>query len=255
MLIDTHTHIYAEEFDDDFDDMMLRAREAGVRRMIMPAIDRASYGRMMNRLARYPEELRAAIGLHPTSVGANYREELTFIREHLTDAPFVAIGEIGLDYYWDTTYRTEQIDAFTEQIDLAGELGLPVILHTRDAFDDVFSCLERTCRAGQTGVFHSFTGSPEEMERALTFEGFMIGLGGVVTFRNSHLRDYVGQIPLDRVLLETDAPYLSPVPYRGRRNEPAYIRHTAEHLAPLWGLTPGAFAEATSANARRLFHL
>lgn len=254
-LIDSHAHVYAEEFDSDFDEMLARAAGAGVRTMVMPSVDRDSFAPMMHRLRAHPDRLVAAIGLHPTSVRQDYLEQLAFVQEHVANAPFVAIGEIGLDYYWDTTYRAEQMDALEIQLRMAAARTLPVILHTRDAFEDMFACLDRTLSPGQTGVFHSFTGTPEEMMRALDFDGFMLGLGGVVTFRNSSLREYVGRIPLDRVLLETDAPYLSPVPHRGRRNEPAYLKYTLEHLAPLWGLSTEELAHITSANARRLFGL
>ncbi len=254
-IVDSHTHIYAEEFDEDFDLMLQRAQEAGVYRMILPSVDSHSYGRMIRRLEAHPDSLRAAIGLHPTSVGPDYQQELAFVQEHLSTHRWVAIGEIGLDYYWDTTYREAQLEAFARQIGWAGELGLPIIIHTRNAFADTFASLGAHRLPGQRGVFHSFTGDETELEEALSFDGFMIGLNGVVTFRNSKLRDYVGRIPLDRLLVETDAPYLSPMPHRGRRNEPALLIHTIGHLAPLWGLTPGELAEATSANAERLFDL
>lgn len=254
-IIDSHTHIYAEEFDTDSEAMMQRAREAGVYRMVLPSVDSNSYARLMRCLELHPDCLRAAIGLHPTSVGEDYQEELTFVREHLLAHRWVAIGEIGLDYYWDTTYREAQQEVFVRQIEWAGEQGLPIIIHTRSAFADTFTCLREHLAPRQGGVFHSFTGDEEDLEEALSFEHLMIGLNGVVTFRNSRLREYVGRIPLDRLLVETDAPYLSPVPCRGKRNEPAHLIHTIEHLAPLWGVTPQEFAQATARNAERLFDL
>ncbi len=255
-IIDTHTHIYAEEFDADWEAMLQRALEAGVSTMIMPSVDSTSYPRLRRAYEACPDHLRVALGLHPTSVDASYEHELAFVEAHLGDLPLVAIGEIGLDYYWDTTYRAEQIEAFGRQIALASRLGLPIIVHTRDAFADTFATIRQAVPQGQVrGVFHSFTGSEAELDEALAFEGFMIGLGGVVTFKNSLLRSYVGRIPLDRLLLETDAPYLSPVPKRGKRNEPAHLTHILEHLAPLWGLTPPELASATTLNAQRLFAL
>lgn len=253
-IIDSHTHIYAEEFDDDLDEMIIRARSAGVAHMVLPAIDRSSYERMMLTQARYPSYLSVAIGLHPTSVGPTFREELSFVEDRLADGGYVAIGEIGLDYYWDVTYRWEQIEAFEHQLRLADREALPVIVHTREAFADVFASLRRTAPQ-MRGVFHSFTGTEAELDEALSFSGFMIGVNGVVTFKNSRLRDYLGRLPLERLLIETDAPYLSPVPHRGKRNEPAYLRYTLEHLAPIWGLSPDELAEVTTANAQRLFAL
>lgn len=254
-IIDSHTHIYAEEFDVDSSAMIERAREAGVYRMVLPGVDSKSYARMVRCLESYPDSLRAAIGLHPTSVGDDYQEELAFVRERLSEHHWVAIGEIGLDYYWDTTYREAQREVFAQQIEWAGEQSLPIIIHSRSAFADTFACLREYLAPRQSGVFHSFTGDEDELEEALSFEHLMIGLNGVVTFRNSRLREYIGRIPLDRLLVETDAPYLSPVPCRGKRNEPAYLVHTIEHLAPLWGLTPRELAKATAENAERLFDL
>lgn len=254
MIIDTHTHIYSEEFDLDCDEMLQRARLAGISRMIMPATDRACFSEMM-RLARLsPERLFATIGLHPTYVKEDWQDELAFVRSQLeSDYPFVAIGEIGLDYYWDTTYQAEQIEAFETQLRWAEEYGsLPVIVHTRSSFADTFASISKVSRQTR-GVFHSFTGSEEELEQALGFEGMMIGVNGVVTFKNSELKHYLTRIPLDRLLLETDAPYLAPVPKRGKRNEPAFIAHTLEFVAGLYQVSASELASITSANAERLF--
>lgn len=254
-LIDSHTHIYAEEFDQDIDAVLERALTSGVVAMILPNVDRESYPRMMSLVERAPDRLYPSAGLHPTSVQANYVDEIAFVAEALSQHSFVALGEIGLDYYWDTTYKPQQIQAFEQQIALAGQYNLPIIIHTRDAFADTFEVLRRVGDRTTRGVFHSFTGSEAELEEALTFEGFMIGLNGVVTFKNSQLRHYVARIPLERLLLETDAPYLSPVPKRGRRNEPAHLVYTLEFVAELYGITPAALAEVTTNNAKRLFAL
>lgn len=235
--------------------MMERALMAGVRRMILPSVSRASYERMERCEALYPDRLFISIGLHPTDVGADYQEELSFVRQKLSERSFVALGEIGLDYYWDTTFREEQKYAFHEQMKLASQYDLPIIIHTRSAWADTFTALREESPLGLRGVFHCFTGEEAELEECLSFERFMIALGGVVTFKNSKLRDYVGRIPLDRLLIETDAPYLAPVPHRGKRNEPAFLPNVVEHLAPLWGLTPQELAEATTANAEALFGL
>lgn len=254
--IDSHAHIYAEEFELDLSEMMERALASGLRHIVMPSIDRHSYASMMSVHERYPELTSVCIGLHPTHVQDDYHAELAFVRTQLeSGVRFVAIGEIGLDYYHDTTYRTEQIEAFRAQMALAQTHKLPIIIHTRSAFTDTFDCLRSSEGKGLKGVFHSFTGEEADLEEALSFESFMIGINGVATFKNSHLREYIGRIPLERLLIETDAPYLSPAPLRGKRNEPAHLVHLLEHIAPLWGLTPTELAEATTRNAEHLFTL
>lgn len=254
-LVDTHTHIYSEDFDVDIDAVLQRAADSAVSKMVLPNVDRDSFPRMMSLATAHPGVLYACTGLHPTSVGEDYREQLAFVEQTLQQGAerFVAIGEIGLDYYWDTTFAQEQAEAFRTQLEWSLHYDLPVILHTRDAFADTFMMLREVNSSGLRGVFHSFTGTPEELDEALSFPSFMIGLNGVVTFKNSTLRDYVGRIPLDRLLIETDAPYLSPVPKRGKRNEPAFMVHTFEFLASLYGLAPNELAQITTANAQRLF--
>lgn len=254
-IIDSHTHIYSSDFDEDRHEAVERALALGVQAMVLPAIDRASFGAMHQIKADYPEQIHLCLGLHPTHVGQDYRAELDFVHQHIRLHPYVAVGEIGLDYYWETTYKAEQQLAFEEQIRLALELNLPIIIHTREAFPDTFAILDRYRGLGLRGVFHSFTGSEAELEQALSFEGFMIGLNGVVTFKNSPLRGYVGRIPMDRLLVETDAPYLSPVPKRGKRNEPAHIVHTLEHLTEVYRMNLEELASVTTANAERLFSL
>ncbi|MDO4691579.1 MAG: TatD family hydrolase [Porphyromonadaceae bacterium] len=254
-LIDSHTHIYAEEFDEDIDEVIARAMASGVERMVLPNVDCESYPRMMALAERYPEVLYPSAGLHPTSVGEDYREQLDFVAEALKHGRFVAVGEIGLDYYWDTTYKEQQAEAFAKQIALSHEYDLPIIIHTREAFADTFDLLRRAGKHTTRGVFHSFTGTEAELEEALGFGGFMIGLNGVVTFKNSQLKTYIQRIPLERLLIETDAPYLSPVPKRGRRNEPAHLVHTLEFLAGTYGCSADELGEVTSQNAERLFRL
>lgn len=253
--VDTHTHIYSEDFDGDIDAVLQRAADSSVSKMVLPNVDRDSYPRMMQLASEYPEVLYPCTGLHPTSVGTDYREQLGFVEQTLRKGAerFVAIGEIGLDYYWDTTFAQEQAEAFRTQLEWSLSYNLPVVLHTRDAFVDTFAMLRQVNPLGLRGVFHSFTGSVEELDEALSFPAFMIGLNGVVTFKNSTLKDYIGRIPLDRLLIETDAPYLSPVPKRGRRNEPSFMVHTSEFLASLYGLASEELAAITTANAHRLF--
>lgn len=252
-LIDTHAHLYSEEFEADIEAVLSSAEAAGVIHTVMPAISSGEYPALVALMQRFPERVSGALGLHPAYVKENYRAELDFLEAHATAHPWVAIGEVGLDYYWSTEFKAEQHIALREQLRLALRLDLPVIIHVRNAFEDLVPILEEEEFAHLRGVIHSFTGTEQDLERILPLERFMIAINGVATFKNAHLRDYIGRIPIERVLVETDAPYLAPVPNRGKRNEPAFVRHTAEHIAPLWGLTPEAFGEITTANAQRLF--
>ncbi len=252
-IIDSHTHIYAQDFEGDIEDLMQRASDAKVEQMILPNIDLASYPRMLELVKRYPERLFPTLGLHPTDVKEDYQTVLSTMEAELGKEPFVAIGEIGLDYYWDTSFKAEQIEAFHKQISWAKAQDLPIIIHTRDAFEDTFKVLREENAPNLRGVFHSFTGTEAELNEVLTFENFYVGLNGVVTFKNSNLKDYIKDIPLERLLIETDAPYLSPVPKRGKRNEPAHLQYTLHFLAELWGISAEALAEQTTANAKKLF--
>lgn len=254
-LIDSHTHIYAEDFEQDIEEVLERGRQAGVQTLILPNVDVESYPRMMALAARYPEYLHPCLGLHPTSVSTDYREQLQELEAALRQHSFVAIGEIGLDYYWDTSFKQEQIDAFERQLALAEQYKLPVIIHTRSAWDDTIATLKRVRGNKVRGVFHCFSGSQAELEEALSFEHMMIGIGGVVTFKNSTLREFITRLPIDRLLLETDSPYLSPVPKRGRRNEPAHLVYVLHCLAESYGISPETLARETTNNAKRLFDL
>ncbi len=254
-LIDSHTHIYGEEFDEDRDAMLQRAEEAGVGQMVLPNVDIESYPRLLELCTAHPDRLFPTIGLHPTYVKEDYATQLRAMEQELSRRQHVAIGEIGLDYYWDTTYQQEQIDAFKRQLHWAAQHDLPVILHIREAFADAFSVLRKVNLPQLRGVFHSFTGTEEELREALSFEHFYIGINGVVTFKNSTLKEYVSSIPLDRLVLETDAPYLAPVPKRGKRNEPSFLPHTASFVASCYQLTDDTLIARTSENARQLFAL
>ncbi len=254
-IIDSHTHIYAQDFDGDIEDLMQRASDAKVKQMILPNIDLESYPRMLALVKRYPERLFPTIGLHPTDVKEDYQSVLSKMQAELGKEPFVAIGEIGLDYYWDTSFKAQQIEAFREQISWAKAEDLPIIIHTRDAFEDTFKVLREENAPNLRGVFHSFTGTEAELKEVLTFEHFYVGLNGVVTFKNSNLKDYIEAIPLERLLIETDAPYLSPVPKRGKRNEPAHLQYTLHFLAELWDISAETLAEQTTSNAQKLFNL
>lgn len=254
-LIDTHAHIYSEEFDEDREAMMRRSLEAGVEHIVMPSISKDSYQALVDTLHSYPQQCSAALGLHPAYVKESYREELDFVVAHAHSERWVAIGEIGLDYYWSVEHKEAQHIALREQLRLAQALDLPVIFHVRSAFEDLICILREEEFADIRGIIHSFTGTEEELDEVLTFPNLMVAINGVATFKNANLRDYIARIPLDRILVETDAPYLAPVPKRGKRNEPAFVVHTAGHIAQLWGLSAEEFAEITTTNAKRLFKL
>ena len=254
MLIDTHSHLFLEEFSDDLPQVMERARQAGVSRIYMPNIDSTTIESMLSVCADYPDFCYPMIGLHPTSVNESYRQELSIVRERL-EAPnnFVAIGEIGLDVYWDKTFLNEQLYVFEKQIEWALEYKLPIVIHSREAFDYIYKVMEPYKKTPLTGIFHSFTGTSEEAAKLLEFEGFMLGINGVVTFKKSTLPETLTTVPLERIVLETDSPYLAPVPNRGKRNESANVKDTLMKVAEIYQITPEHVAEVTSVNALKVF--
>ena len=254
MLIDTHSHLFLEEFSDDLPQVMERARQAGVSRIYMPNIDSTTIESMLSVCADYPDFCYPMIGLHPTSVNESYRQELSIVRERL-EAPnnFVAIGEIGLDLYWDKTFLNEQLYVFEKQIEWALEYKLPIVVHSREAFDYIYKVMEPYKNTALTGIFHSFTGNAEEADRLLEFGGFMLGINGVVTFKKSSLPDTLLTVPLERIVLETDSPYLTPAPNRGKRNESANVRDTFLKLVEIYRTTPEHLSQATSENALKVF--
>lgn len=262
MLTDTHSHIYAEEFDADRDDVVARAEQAGVGLILLPAIDKESYDRQKALAASRPDLFRQMMGLHPTSVGENYRSDLGLAHDKLFSDPdkYIGIGEVGLDFYWDTTYRRQQIEALELQTGWAQELGKPIVLHLRngkdgsadtDAYAEAFRLLERCAYRGR-GIMHCFSGTMADAERA-TALGFLIGIGGSLTYKKSTLPDIVRALPLESIVLETDSPYLAPVPHRGQRNESAYVSIVAQKVAEIKGLSPDEVAAATTTNACQLF--
>lgn len=253
-MIDTHSHIYTEEFDADRTEVILRARQAGVDKIILPNIDSESLSRMLALEAQYPDYCYAAIGLHPTSVKADFQDELGFVKKELENRQFIAIGEIGMDLYWDKTFIEEQKKALHQQIEWALEYNLPVILHVRDAFDETMEVISHYENTNLRGVFHSFTGTEEQAAQILQLQSFYIGINGVVTFKNSDLKTVLKTVPLSKILTETDAPYLSPVPYRGKRNESAYVKLVAEKLAEIYDLPLGEILSETSRNSCELFN-
>ena len=254
-MIDSHTHIYMEEFDSDRNEVINRAVSNGVGAMILPNVDLDSIDALHNTVAQYPSRCHAAMGLHPTSVTPQYAEHLALIRQQFDSHRYCAVGEIGIDLYWDDSRRNEQIEVFETQIEWARELGLPLCIHSRNAFDDLYACLQR-CRCNElTGVFHCFSGTKEQALQLMQMEGFVFGIGGVVTYKKSDLPDVLSVLPLERIVLETDSPYLAPVPRRGRRNESSYIPFIAQRIAEIYGTTVERVAEVTSANAERLFSI
>lgn len=254
LLIDTHTHLYASEFENDRDAMIQRAFDAGVQKLLIPNIDQDTVP-MMNALAlKYPGHCYPMIGLHPCSVNNTYLEKLAFLEQQLQQGTYYGIGEVGMDLHWDKTYRPQQEEALKIQAEWALQKDLPLIIHSREAFDPVVDILKPYKAQGLRGVFHCFTGSYEEALMALDL-GFYLGIGGVVTFKNSGLKDILPQIPLTNLILETDSPYLAPVPHRGRRNESAYTLHVAEKLAEILDKPVEEIAEITSTNAKRLFRI
>ena len=252
-LIDTHTHLFLEEFDEDRELVLSRAKEAGVDGMFMPNIDDTSINALLS-LCNTHENCFPLIGFHPTSVDGHWKERLSVVERWLRSAqPFYGIGEAGLDFYWDDTYKKEQIEVLEKQIEWALEFDLPLILHCRKAYPELISVLSAYKRTTLYGIFHSFTGTQEEAERLLEFQGFCLGINGVVTFKKSTLPGVLAQIPLERVVLETDSPYLTPVPNRGKRNESAYVRDTLTKVAQVYGKTPEEVSLVTSENALKVF--
>lgn len=255
-MIDTHSHLYDEAFDGDRDAAVQRAVEAGVDLMLLPAIDSRSHERQERLAAQYPERFRQMMGLHPTSVDDNFEEELEIVHAKLFGgkAQYVAVGEVGLDLYWDTTYLEQQREVLLRQMLWADELGLPVCLHVRKAYNELFGLLKRLNRVRYRGVMHCFGGSMQEAHKAIEM-GFHIGVGGVATFKNATLGAIAAAVPLESIVLETDAPYLAPVPFRGKRNESAYLPYVAAHIAALRGISPAEVDETTTEAARGLFNL
>jgi|TARA_B110000902_G_scaffold106059_1_gene125428 TatD DNase family protein len=253
-ITDTHTHLYSEAFDDDRTEVIERALAAGVSRFFIPAID-STYTKAMYALeASYPDNMFLMMGLHPTHVKDNYLEELEHVKEQLASRKFVAIGEIGIDLFWDQSMLKAQQDMFRAQIQLAKQYELPIVIHCRDAFDEVFEILEEEKGPDLFGIFHCFTGTLEQAQLAISYN-MKLGIGGVVTFKNGKIDQFLNQIDLKYIVLETDAPYLSPVPYRGKRNESSYILNVLEKLSDIYGVSNDYIAEITTKNSKAIFKL
>ncbi|MCI2228796.1 TatD family hydrolase [Polaribacter sp. MSW13] len=252
MITDTHTHLYSSQFNDDRAEMIQRAKNAGVSRFFIPAID-ASYTERMLRLEKeYPNDIFLMMGLHPTSVKENYLEELTHVKKWIDQRDFYAIGEIGMDLYWDKTFFKEQQEAFKTQIQWAKEKKMPINIHCRDAFDEVFEVLESEKSDDLRGIFHCFTGTLEQAKQAISYN-MKLGIGGVATFKNGKIDKFLNEIDLQHIVLETDAPYLAPTPYRGKRNESAYITKVVDKLVDIYGLSFDEIAAITTQNSKDIF--
>lgn len=253
-LIDTHTHIYDSAFDTDRVDAVQRAVDAGVGMMLMPNVDVSTIQPMLKTHEQFPDCTRMMMGLQPEEVKGDYKQVLALMEKELDRGIYIGVGEIGLDFYWDATFEKEQLDAFETQLEWAKQLHLPLSIHCRNAFNFMARILEKKQDGGLQGVMHCFTGTEEEARVYLDL-GFHLGLGGVTTYKNCGLKDYLHNIPLDRIVLETDAPYLSPVPHRGKRNEPAFMVATAKRIAEIYGISLEDLAKAITKNTKSIFKI
>jgi len=252
IITDTHTHLYLEQFDEDRSSVVERAIQKGVEYMLIPNIDSKSIDAMLDLCNQYPENCFPMIGLHPTNVSQNYEDELKIVETFLSHRCFCAIGETGIDLYWDKTYAKEQEIAFKHQIALAKKFDLPIVIHSRDSMNEIFAVLETVNTPSLKGVFHCFSGTLLDANKAIEM-GFMLGIGGVITFKNSKLPEIIQAVDLENMVLETDAPYLTPAPYRGKRNESAYTYYVAEKIAEIKNVSIETVAEVTTNNAKQLF--
>lgn len=252
IITDTHTHLYSEAFDEDRDQMMQRALDAGISRFFVPAIDSTYTQGMLKLEKNYPENVFLMTGLHPTHVKKNYNNELEHVVDMLDKHKFYAVGEIGIDLYWDKSTLPIQQVAFRQQIKLAKQHELPIVIHCRDAFDEVFEILEEEKADNLHGIFHCFTGSLEHAKQAISYN-MKLGIGGVATFKNGKIDQFLNQIDLNHIVLETDAPYLAPSPYRGKRNESSYITKVLEKLSDIYQVSEEKIAEITTENSKNVF--
>ncbi len=252
ILTDTHTHLYSEAFDEDRDQVIKKAMEEGVERFFIPAIDSTYTASMLALENSFPENVFLMMGLHPTHVKENYKEELEHVEEMLSKHKFYAVGEIGIDLYWDKTFLKEQQKAFKFQIQLAKKHKLPIVIHCRDAFDEIFEVLEGEKGEDLFGIFHCFTGDYEQAQKAIGYN-MKLGIGGVVTFKNGKIDTFLDQIDTKHIVLETDSPYLAPAPYRGKRNESSYLTHVLDKLTGIYNKRREEIAEITTANSKDVF--
>lgn len=252
-MIDTHTHLYSEEFNEDRNLVIERALDKGVTHFFLPAIDSETHEKMLKLESEFPEDITAMMGLHPCSVKPeSWEKELELVKNYLDKRDFVAIGEIGIDLYWDQSTLDIQVNAFEIHIDWAIEKDIPIVIHTRNSFDEVFEVLERKKHPKLRGIFHCFSGDLAQAKHAISLQ-FLLGIGGVVTFKNGKIDQFLNEIPLENIVLETDSPYLAPVPFRGKRNESSYVNLVAEKLVDIYGVDFSEIDRITSENAKRIF--
>ncbi len=252
ILTDTHTHLYSEAFEEDRDIVIRNAIDNGVSRFFIPAIDSTYSQSMLDLQQKYPEHIYLMMGLHPTHVKENFKDELEHVKEMLREHKFFAIGEIGIDLYWDKTFLKQQQEAFRFQIQLAKKYQLPIVIHCRDAFDEIFEVLEEEKGNDLYGIFHCFTGTLEQARRAISYN-MKLGIGGVVTFKNGKIDTFLKEIDLKHIVLETDSPYLAPVPYRGKRNESAYLIEVLKKLSDIYAVNEEVIATITTQNSKEVF--
>jgi TatD DNase family protein len=252
-LIDTHCHLYLADFTDDLDAVVQRAEAEGVSKMLLPAIDASEHEAMLRLEEKYPGKCLSMMGLHPCSVKADYEKELAIVQDYLEKRSFIAVGEIGLDFYWDKSFAAEQYAAFRRQIAWAQEADLPIVIHSRESIDACIAVVEEQQKQGSLrGVFHCFSGTAEQAARIADL-GFYLGIGGVLTFKNAGLDQVIEQVDLAHIVLETDAPYLAPVPFRGKRNESSYLKYVLEKLSTIKQVPAADIAAITTHNAQNLF--
>ena len=252
MITDTHTHLYSEQFNEDRQAMIQRAKDAGVSRFFIPAIDSSYTESMLSLEEENPNDVFLMMGLHPTSVKENYLEELAHVKEWIDQRNFYAIGEIGIDLYWDKSFLQQQQEAFRTQIKWAKEKKLPIVIHCRDAFDEIFEVLESEKGDDLRGIFHCFTGTIQQAKQAISYN-MKLGIGGVATFKNGKIDKFLNEIDLKHIVLETDAPYLAPKPFRGKRNESAYITNVVDKLVDIYNISYEEIAKVTTQNSKEVF--
>ncbi|MEM7485301.1 MAG: TatD family hydrolase [Bacteroidota bacterium] len=254
IITDTHTHLYSEAFDEDRHDIMKKAIQAGVERFFIPAIDSTYTKAMLDLESNYPNNVFLMMGLHPTHVKENFKEELAHVEQQLANRNFYAVGEIGIDLYWDKTFLKQQQEAFVHQIRLAKKHRLPIVIHCRESFDEIFEILEQEKTNDLYGIFHCFTGTLEQAHKAISYN-MKLGIGGVATFKNGKIDQFLDKIDLKHIVLETDSPYLAPAPFRGKRNESSYILKVLEKLSIIYGKSKEEIAEITTENSKEVFSI
>lgn len=255
MFIDTHTHLFSDSFDEDRDQIVQRAISAGVEKLLLPNIDVLTIDSMNELVAKYPQNCYAMMGLHPGHVKEDWKEQLAIIGEHLFSSSYIAVGEIGMDLYWDKSFQKEQEQAFIQQVKWAKELKLPIVIHAREAFQEIFNIVDDLIDENLTGIFHCFTGDLNQANHILNYKNFKLGIGGVLTYKKAELDKVLEHIPIEHLVLETDSPYLPPVPFRGKRNESSYILHIAERIAEVYDITLKEVEKITTENALKIFNL